>query len=66
MSKLITAHIFADFEINQRLIWDIKAAKKIFCVVNVFNGSLYYSVVCPGGVYRCAGLSEAVDIYNEV
>ena len=62
----LTIDDFADFEINQLLAGDIRAAKQLVCVVNVIRGEVYYEVIHPGGVHRFDWLSNAIEKYNEV
>ncbi|MFH1760312.1 MAG: hypothetical protein ABIA63_04350 [bacterium] len=57
---------FADYEINQLLVGDIRAAKQLVCVVNVIGATVDYEVICAAGVYRFGRFSEAVRKYNEV
>ena len=57
---------FADYEINQLLAGDIRAAKQLVCVVNVTRGRVHYEVIHPGGMHRFDWLNNAVEKYNEV
>uniref|UniRef100_A0A6M3IYM2 Uncharacterized protein n=1 Tax=viral metagenome TaxID=1070528 RepID=A0A6M3IYM2_9ZZZZ len=57
---------FLDVEINHLLAGDLRTAKKLVCVVQVYRETVHYEVVTMDGVFKYSHLACAVRKYNEV